>query len=93
MMVMTPGMPTSAAEAPRGIDQDRPADGLYVKGIRNTMRRARVVGGGELTQRRFLRAEWANQPGIVIVDLPEAAMDPDATVVKLELDGPIQLTE
>jgi hypothetical protein len=40
-----------------------------------------------------MRADWAHQPGIVIVDLPAAAVDPDCTIVKLELDGPIQLTE
>ncbi len=39
-----------------------------------------------------MRAERANQPGIVIVDLPGGAVDSDATVVKRERDGPIQLT-
>ena len=72
---------------------DHPADGLYVNGIRNTVKRASVVGGGELAHRRFMRADWANQPGIVIIDLPAAAMDPDATVVKLDLDGPLQLVD
>ena len=70
---------------------DRPADGVYVKGIRNTIKRASVVGGSELTHRRFMKADWAQQPGIVIVDLPAGADDPDATVIKLELDGPIEL--
>ncbi|ACB75328.1 alpha-L-fucosidase [Opitutus terrae] len=72
---------------------DRPVDGLYVKGIRNPVKRASVEGGGELTHRRFMKAEWAHQPGIVIVDLPEEAADPDATIVRLELDGPIELLE
>jgi alpha-L-fucosidase len=70
---------------------DRPADGVYVKGIRNPIKRASVVGGGELAQRRFMRADWAQQPGIVIVDLPAGAVDPDATVIKLELEGAIGL--
>ena len=70
---------------------DRPVDGLYVKGIRNTIKRASVVGGGDLACRRFMRAEWASQPGIAIIDLPAAAVDPDATVVKLELQGPLDL--
>jgi alpha-L-fucosidase len=71
---------------------DRPADGIYVKGIRNAVRRASVVGGGDLACRRFMKADWAKQPGILIVDLPAADVDPDATVVRLELDGPIDLT-
>ena len=70
---------------------DHPADGLYVKGIRNPIKRVSVIGGGELKSRHFMQALWANQPGILIVDLPEAAMDPDATIIKIELDGPLSL--
>ena len=70
---------------------DRPADGIYVKGISNTVKRVSVVGGGELKSRRFMRALWANQPGILIIDLPADAVDPDATVIKIELDGPLNL--
>jgi alpha-L-fucosidase len=70
---------------------DRPADGVYVKGIGNAIKSVSVVGGGELKSRRFMQALWANQPGILIIDLPEAAMDPDATVIKIELDGPLSL--
>src|ERR1700690_2986829 len=87
-----PSMLNKARDALYLVCYDRPADGLYIKGIRNTVTRASVVGGGELSQRRFMRADWAGQPGIVIVDLPAAAADPDATVVKLELQGPIDLT-
>jgi alpha-L-fucosidase len=70
---------------------DHPADGVWVKGIRNAIKRVSVVGGGELKYRRFMQALWAGQPGILIVDLPAEAMDPDATVIKIELDGPLQL--
>jgi alpha-L-fucosidase len=70
---------------------DRPADGVYVKGINNTIKRVSVVGGGELASRRFMQALWAKQPGILIIDLPAAAVDPDATVIKIELDGPLSL--
>jgi len=72
---------------------DHPADGVYVKGIRNTIKRVSVVGGGELKYRRFMEARWADQPGILIVDIPLEAMDPDATVIKVELEGPLTLVE
>ncbi|HUJ43009.1 MAG TPA: alpha-L-fucosidase [Opitutaceae bacterium] len=72
---------------------DRPADGVWVKGLRNAVKRASVVGGSELTHRRFMRADWAHQPGIEIVALPAEAVDPDATIIKLELDGPIELLD
>ncbi len=38
-----------------------------------------------------MEARWVNQPGILIIDLPETGMDPDATVIKIELDGPLSL--
>jgi len=72
---------------------DRPADGLWVKGIRNAVRRTSVVGGGEVDHRLFMHPDWAGEPGILIVDLPAAAVDPDATVVKVELDGPLTLAD
>ncbi len=72
---------------------DRPVDGIYIKGIRNEIKRVSVLGGPVLPWRRFMKAEWAHQPGIVIADLPEAAMDPEATIVKVELDGPLSLTD
>jgi len=70
---------------------DRPVDGVYVKGIHNSIKRVSVLGGDELKSRRFMRATWAGQPGILIIDLPEDAVDSDATVIKVELDGPISL--
>lgn len=88
-----PSMLNKARDVLYLVCYDRPTDGLYVKGINNTVKRASVLGGGELSQRRFMRAEWAHQPGIVIVDLPAEAVDPDATVVKLELDGPLSLVD
>jgi alpha-L-fucosidase len=87
-----PSMLNKARDTLYLVCYDRPADGLYVKGVRNIVKRASVLGGGELAQRRFMGAAWASQPGIVIVDLPAEAADPDATVVKLELQGPIELT-
>jgi alpha-L-fucosidase len=71
---------------------DRPVDGVYVKGIRNEIKKVSVLGGPDLSWHRFMRADWANQPGILIADLPPAAVDPDATVIRIELDGPVSLT-
>jgi alpha-L-fucosidase len=87
-----PSMLNKARDVLYLVCYDRPVDGIYIKGIRNSIKRASVVGGGDLAFRRFMRAEWAGQPGIVIVDLPGGAVDPDATVVRLELEGPLELT-
>ena len=40
-----------------------------------------------------MQAEWAHQPGVLIADLPGAAVDPGATIVRIELDGALRLVE
>lgn len=72
---------------------DRPNDAIAVKGIRNNVTRCTIVGGnGEpLVHRKLGGAPWAHLPGVLWIDVPEAALDPDATVIKIELDGPLDL--
>ena len=50
---------------------DHPHDGVYVKGIRNAIKRVSIVGGGELKHRRFMETLWADQPGILVIDIPD----------------------
>ncbi|MDX2185546.1 MAG: alpha-L-fucosidase [Opitutaceae bacterium] len=68
---------------------DRPADGVWLKGMMTLPKRISVVGAGEIKWRTFLRAPWLKEPGILIMDVPEPMADPDATVVKLEFDQPV----
>jgi alpha-L-fucosidase len=71
---------------------DRPVHGLAVKGIRNKIKRASVLGGGSDVGHKFVGgASWANIPGVLYLDVPAEALDPHATVIKLELDGPLDL--
>lgn len=71
---------------------DRPYDQVAVKGLRNEVRRVSVVGSGqELTQQMIGGAPWAELPGVLWIDVPESALDADATVLKVELDGPLNL--
>ena len=70
---------------------DRPYDSVAVKGIRNKVRRVSVVGGRELKHRSIGGASWVGLPGVLWVDVPEGALDQDATVIKVELDGPLDL--
>jgi len=62
-----------------------------VKGIRNPVLRVSVVGGPELVSRKIGGADWLRMPGVLWIDVPEAALDPDATVIKVELKGPLDL--
>lgn len=70
---------------------DRPMRGLPVKGIHNEIRRVSVLGGGEINHRKIGGAPWVNLPGILWIDLPDDQIDPNATVIKVELDGPLRL--
>ena len=56
------------------------------------MLRARVVGAGQPVQARVLgKYDWARQPGLLFLSLPQDAFDSDITVVALELDAPVKL--
>jgi alpha-L-fucosidase len=71
---------------------DRPWDQISVKGIRNDIKRVSVVGSTtELVQRKIGGAPWANVPGVLWIDVPEAELDSNATVIKIELEGPLDL--
>jgi alpha-L-fucosidase len=70
---------------------DKPMGPIALKGIRNQVRRMSVLGGPSLTWKVNGGAAWVNMPGVIWIDLPETAVDPDATVIKLELEGPLDL--
>ncbi|MBV9469083.1 MAG: alpha-L-fucosidase [Abitibacteriaceae bacterium] len=71
---------------------DRPWDEIAIKGIRNQIKRVSVVGSGhELSYRKMGGAAWMNIPGVLWIEVPEAELNPNATVIKIELDGPLDL--
>jgi alpha-L-fucosidase len=70
---------------------DPPRGHVGIKGLRNTVRRAYVVGSGtELGH--HVTGGLDEVPGMTWIDPPQPAdIDPYATVVALELDGPLDL--
>jgi alpha-L-fucosidase len=71
---------------------DRPWDESAVKGIRNPIKRVSVVDSGtEITQRKLGGAPWLNIPGILWITVPETELDSYATVLKIELEGQLDL--
>ncbi len=70
---------------------DRPIDEISVKGLRNPIKRASVLGVGEVVARKIGGAPWANLPGITWVTVPQNAINELATVVKLEFEKPLDL--
>lgn len=71
---------------------DIPRGEIAVKGIRNRIKRVSVVGhDAELTHRVLGGAPWAHLPGVTWIDMTNAPLDDEATVIKLDLDGPLDL--
>jgi alpha-L-fucosidase len=71
---------------------DRPIDQIAVKGIRNPILSATVVGSGEeLTHRKIGGADWEGIPGVLWIDVPESAVDERATVIRLDFEEPLSL--
>ena len=72
---------------------DRPVEGFQVKGVRNTVRAVTVVGGDGtlLAHRKVGGFAPGNMPGDLWIDVPARLLDPTATVLKIELSGPLDL--
>lgn len=69
-----------------------PKEGTFIKGIRNAMKRITVLGTNvECTHKRIGGAPWANVPGTLCIDIPKDAADEYVTVLKIELDGKLDL--
>ncbi len=70
---------------------DRPNGSLCVKGIRNTIASVRTMDGTELAHRKIGGAQWAGLPGELWIDIPDEALDPDATAIEIALEGSLDL--
>ncbi|MCC5828334.1 MAG: alpha-L-fucosidase, partial [Phycisphaeraceae bacterium] len=71
---------------------DRPWENIAVKGIRNPVRHVSVLGHTrELAHRKIGGAAWLNLPGVLWIDVPEDVLDLHATIVRIELEGELDL--
>lgn len=98
----TAGLPRGHFYGPTTLAQDRstiylfqfgkPQGEIPVKGIRNKVKRISVLkSGAELTHKKLGGAPWLNIPGILSMNLPEELCEAPATVIKLELEGELDL--
>jgi alpha-L-fucosidase len=72
---------------------DKPAGEVAVKGIRNKVLSATILGGdgAQLPRRVSGGAGWMNIPGVCWLTVPEGALGRHPTGIKLELEGPLDL--
>ena len=69
----------------------KPNGAVLLKGLSNRVLRARVVGNGTILSPKRLGATLGGAPALLAIDVPDYALDPEVTVIALELDGPIKL--
>jgi alpha-L-fucosidase len=68
-----------------------PKGTIMLKGLQSQVRRISVLGTEEeLGSRKLGGAEWNRIPGVLWIDPPEQ-LDADVTVLRLELDGKVEL--
>ncbi len=69
-----------------------PKEGTSIKGIHNDIKTITVLGNGATCNaKRIGGAPWMNVPGTLWIDVPRDALDDDVTVLKIELDSPLDL--
>jgi len=70
----------------------KPNGPLIVKGLQNRVLAARSLGSAAKVT-THLSGKWSSTgaPGLLYIDVPDAALDPQVSVIALKLDGPIKL--
>ncbi|WP_295790865.1 alpha-L-fucosidase [Mucilaginibacter sp.] len=97
-----PGLPQGHFYGPTTLSKDstviylflpgQTAGNIMLKGLVNTIKDVQVVGTDvHLKPKVVGKISWSSVPGIVFINVPEKDKDPYITVVKLQLDKPVQL--
>jgi len=69
-----------------------PKEATAIKGIHNGVTSVEVLGHGTTCDhKRVGGARWLNVPGTLWIDVPKDALDEYVTVLKVKLDGPLNL--
>lgn len=71
---------------------DRPFDEIAVRGIVTPVKRCTVVATGEELPFKVIGgAGWEGIPGTLWIKIPDAVVDENATVVRVEFDEPVEV--
>ncbi len=71
---------------------NKPNGPLLIKGLKNKVNRAWVVGNGtKLTTKVVGKQYWSDVPGLLYIDLPLDVQDNDVTVIAIQLDSEVDL--
>lgn len=71
--------------------EHKPNGLIAVKGLKNKVATAWVVGTGvTINTKVMMKPWWSSNPGLLYVDVPEDQLDPQVTVVCLSLETPLE---
>jgi len=97
-----PGLPQGHFYGPTTLSKDsttiylflpgQTAGNIMLKGLKNTIKDIQVVGTTAHLQPKVVgKISWSPVPGLVFINVPDKYKDPYITVIKLQLDKPLQL--
>ena len=70
----------------------KPVHPIVIKGLKNQINRIRIVGEGtKLSHKVVGKAYWSEVPGLLYIDVPEEKLDPQVTIIAIQLKGKIDL--
>ena len=70
----------------------KPEHPVVIKGLKNQINRIRIVGEGtKLSHKVVGKMYWSEVPGLLYIDVPQEKLDPQVTVLALQLKGKIEL--
>ncbi|MBO9619236.1 MAG: alpha-L-fucosidase [Niabella sp.] len=65
---------------------------VMIKGLKNKIEQVTVLGNGTRLEPKIVgKISWSPIPGLVYINVPEAACDQYVTVLKVKLDKPVSL--
>ncbi len=96
------GLPPGHFYGPTTLSQDqktlylfltqRPEHPIVIKGLKNQINRIRIVGEGtKLSHEVIGKMYWSEVPGLLYIDVPKEKLDPQVTVIAIQLKGKIDL--
>jgi alpha-L-fucosidase len=69
-----------------------PRGQVMVEGVKNKINRIYVVGNGtKLSWKEYLKPYWSSNEGVIFIDVPEAVLDENMTVLAVVLDGKLKI--
>ena len=70
----------------------KPVHPIVIKGLKNQINRIRIVGEGTKLKHKIVgKMYWSEVPGLLYIDIPEEKLDPQVTVIAIQLKGKIDL--